>query len=76
MFVWQVQIYCQNSQSGVSIEFSNLIVVDVLVAEYQDSIKTAIPQIIELFHSSNQTVCEAAAEVFLKLSKQGKYPIL
>ena len=66
----------QNSQSKVSIEISDLIVVDVLVAEFRVSIGGAIPQIIALLGDGDRDVRKAGADAFSELSEQGKYQIL
>jgi hypothetical protein len=72
VFVWQEQIHCQNSQSKVRYQFSDLNVVDVLVAELRESIRPAIPQIISLLSDSELNVRMAGADALAKLSGQGK----
>ena len=46
-------------------------VVDVLVAEFRESIRPAIPQIIALLSDSGWNVREAGADVLSKLLGQG-----
>ena len=48
-------------------------VVDELVAEYQESIQSAIPQINALFHNSNKSIVhQVGAHILPKISGQGK----
>jgi len=75
MFVRPVQTHCRNSQNKVGIEFSDLSVVHVLVDEYRESIRPAIPQIIALLGDSNWYVRKAGADTLSKLSEQGRHRI-
>ena len=46
-------------------------IVDVLVAEFRESIRPAIPQIIALLRDSEWNVRGAGADALSKLSEQG-----
>ena len=59
------------SEYGKISNFLTLNVVDVFVAEFQESIRSAIPQIIDLLGSSLD-VCIVATNALVKLSEQGK----
>ena len=72
MFVLQVQMHCQNSQSKVRYKFSDLDDTDVIVAEFHQSILPSIPKIVSLLSDGQQSVRIAGADALLKLSKQGK----
>ena len=47
-------------------------IADVLVAEYQESIILAIPQIIGFLSDSDWNLRKAGADALSKLSEQGK----
>ena len=65
-------MHYQNSQDMVNIKFSDLNIVDVLlVAEFQELIKDAIPQIITLV-KSQESRSDFAANTLAILSEQGK----
>ena len=49
----------------------DLIVVDVLVAEFRESIRPAIPEMVNLLNSWESGFFEAVANI-LKLSERGK----
>ena len=66
-------MHSRNSQSKVSIKISDLLVVDILVAEFRESVEAAIPQIIGLLDSSKWKVRKEGVDIFSKLSEQGKY---
>ena len=60
------------SEQG-KVKISDLNVVDVLVlAEYRESIRPAIPEIIDLLSHEELDVCEVAADALSKLSEHGK----
>ena len=65
-------MYCQNSQSKVRYKLFNLIDTDVLVAEFRESIKPAVPEIISFLSDSELNVCMAAADALSKLSEKSK----
>jgi len=71
----RVQTHCRNSQSKVDIEFSDLNFTDVLVVEYRESIRPAIPQIIALLGDSDWKVCKAGVDTLSKLTEQGRHRI-
>ena len=56
------------------IKFSYLyVVIDALfVAEFRESIRAAIPQIITLLRPWKSYICEVGADALAKLSEQGK----
>ena len=61
------------SKLGNKSSFSDLHVVDVLVAEFRESAGPAIPQMIHLLGSSfSSHVCTAVANALVKLSEHGK----
>ena len=66
-------MHSRNSQSKVSIEIFDLIVVDILVAEFREPVEAAIPQIIGFLDNSNWNFRKAGANAVSKLSEQGKY---
>ena len=53
-------------------KISDLTVVDVLVAEFRESISPIIPEIISLLFDWEINVRKAAADALWKLSEQGK----
>ena len=65
-------MHCRNSQSKVRYRNSDLSVVDVLVAEFGESIRPAISQIIGLLSHSESNVRRAGADALSKFSEQGK----
>ena len=65
-------MHCQNSQSKVRYLNPDLNVADVLVAEFRESIRRAIPQIVSLLSYSERYVRIAGADALSKLSKEGK----
>lgn len=66
-------MHCLNSQSKVRYKIFDMSVADVLVAEYQESIGPAIPQMITLLRSWKESdIFIAAANVLSKLSEHGK----
>jgi hypothetical protein len=60
------------SEQGKNIKYSSLALLMSSVAEFQESIGSAIPQIIAFLSDSNWGVCLAGANALLKLSEQGK----
>ena len=60
------------SEEGKVLKFSDLNVVDELAAEFRESIKLAIPKIIDLLWHVEPNVCKVGADALSKLSKQGK----
>ena len=73
MLVEQLQMHCQNSQSKVRYKFSDLSVADVLVAECRESIGPAIPQMITLLRSWEESdIFKAVANALSNLSEHGK----
>jgi len=44
----------------------------MIIAEFQVSIRPAIPHLIALLSDSDEGLCTAGADAFLKLSEQGK----
>jgi len=44
----------------------------IIVAEFRESIRPAIPQIIALLRDSDEDVCRAGTEALFTLSEQGK----
>ena len=72
MFVSQVHMHCRNSQSKVRYKFFDLNDADVFVAEFRESIRRAIPQIVSLLSDSEENACIAGADALLNLSEQGK----
>ena len=60
------------SEQGKVSKISSLNVVDVLVAEFRESIKPAIPRIIVLLSDKELDVRKAAVDALLKFSEQGK----
>jgi len=75
LFVWRVQTHCRNSQSKVGIEFSDLNSADVLVVEYRESIRPAIPPIIALLNDEDPSVRKVGVDTLWKLSEQGRHRI-
>jgi len=75
LFVWRVQTHCRNYQSKVGIEFSDLSVVHVLVDEYRESIRHAIPQITGLLNDKDLSVRMAGVDTLWILSEQGRHQI-
>lgn len=76
MFVGRVQMHYSNFLSKVAYEVSNLNIVDVLsVAEFRESIRAAIPQIVNLLRPWKSYICELGANALLKLSEQGNVSI-
>ena len=71
MFVSQVHMHCRNSQSKVRYKFFDLNDADVFVAEFRESIKPHIPEIISLLSDSVLDVRMVGADVLSKLSEQG-----
>jgi hypothetical protein len=65
-------MHCQNSQSNVRNNFSDLNDADVLIADFRESIIHAIPKIIAFLSDSELNVCCAGADALAKLSEQGK----
>lgn len=55
---------------------SDLNVIDVLVAEFQDLVRPSIPHIIGLLGDSGLNVCVAGVDALSKLSEQGLWRIL
>lgn len=51
---------------------SNLNVVDVHVAEFRETIRGAIPEIIDLLEHSELNVLRAGADALAKLAEQGE----
>ena len=47
-------------------------VIDVLVAEFRESIKVAIPEMITLLRSGDSNIRKVAVNALLKLSEIGK----
>ena len=72
MFVLQVQKHCQTSQSKVKYKFSDLSDTNVFIAEFRESIRPAIPEIISLLSDSVSDVRITGEDVLLKLSQQGR----
>ena len=72
VFVRRGQIHCWNSQSKVEYQISDLNGIDVLLAEFRESIQPAIPQIVDLLGHPNSGVCKEGANTLLKLSEQGR----
>ena len=68
-------MHWSNSQSKVRYQFSELNVVDVLVAEFRASIRPAILQMIDLLEIGNSDVCKVVVNALAKLSEQGKVSI-
>jgi len=60
------------SEQGKVPKFSDLNDIDVLVAEFQESIEKAIPQIIALLHNSQLIVRQAGLDALSSLSKHGE----
>jgi HEAT repeat protein len=60
------------SEQGKNIKYSGLALLMSTIAEFQESIVSAIPQIIALLSDSDLDVCLAGANTLLKLSEQGK----
>ena len=54
------------------VKISDLNVVDVLLAEFRESIRPAIPRIIDLLSHGELNVRGAAADALSKLSEHGK----
>ena len=65
-------MHCQNSQSKVRYKFPDLDDADIFVAEYRESIRPAIPQIISLLSNSDSDVRRTGADALSKLSGHGK----
>ena len=64
-------MHCQNSQCKVKYKFSDLDNTDAFVAEFQESIKPAIPEIVSLLSDHEGNVRIAGAGALSKLSEQG-----
>jgi HEAT repeat protein len=62
----------RNSHSKVRYKFSDLNDTEVLVAEFQESIRPAIPQFITLLSDGELDVREAGVGALVKLSEQSK----
>jgi hypothetical protein len=62
MFVGQVQVYWRSSHSKVRYIFYDLNDTDELVAEFQESVRAAIPQDIALFSNNTSIVRRAGAD--------------
>jgi HEAT repeat protein len=60
------------SEQGRNIEYSGLSLLMSTIAEFQESIVSAIPQIIAFLSDSDSYVRSAGANTLLKLSEQGK----
>jgi hypothetical protein len=60
------------SEQGKNNKYSGLALLMSTIAEFQESIGSAIPQIIALLSGSNGYVHSAGANTLLKLSEQGK----
>jgi HEAT repeat protein len=60
------------SVHGKNIKYSGLALLMSSVAEFQESIVSAIPWIITFLSDSNSYVCSAGAKALSKLSEQGK----
>jgi HEAT repeat protein len=60
------------SEQGKNIKYSSLALLMSTVAEFQESIGSAIPQIITFLSDSNSHICSAGAVALSKLSEQGK----
>jgi hypothetical protein len=67
----QLQMHYQNFQNMVRYQISDLTVVDVLVAEFRETIMHAIPKIIAFLSLTELNVRQAAAYALSKLSGQG-----
>ena len=65
-------MHCRNFQNMVKYKIPDLDDADVLVAEFRESIRRAIPQIVSLLSDSEENACIAGADALLKLSEQGK----
>ena len=67
-------MHYQNSQSIVRCQVFDLIVIDVLVGEFHESIGSAIPKMIAHLTSFKlpSDVFEALANALTKFSEQGK----
>ena len=62
-----------SEQGNVRYIFSDLTVTDVLVAEFRESVKPAIPQMIALLGSWKESdIFKAVANALSKLSEHGK----
>ena len=62
------------SGQGNVLSFSDPDIVDVItiIAEFRESIRDAIPELITLLRPWSWDVCEAAANALVKLSEQGQ----
>ena len=67
-----MQIHCGNFQSKVRHIYFDLNNTDVLVAEFRESIRPAIPKIGSLLSDGQWSVRVAGADALSKLSEQGK----
>ena len=64
----------EHGNLNISYQASDLNVV-LFVAEFQESIRVAIPQIITLLRPWNSYICEVGADALVKLSEQGRVSI-
>ena len=72
MFVSQVHVHCRNSQSKVRYKISDPNDADVFIAEFRESIRRAISEIVSLLSDGESDVRRAGADALAKLSEQGK----
>jgi HEAT repeat protein len=69
-------MHCRNSQTKVIYQVSPLNVTDVLLAEFRESIRPAIPEIFSFLGDSELNVRKAGADALAKFSEQGKVSII
>ena len=60
------------SEQGKVSKIFGLNIIDVLVAEFRDSVRPTIPRIVALLCDRDWPVCKEDLDVLLKLSEQGK----
>jgi hypothetical protein len=72
-FLKQLQMHYRNYQNMVRYQISDLKVVDVLVAEFRESIMPAIPQMIALLGTWEASdIHKLVSNALSKLSEHGK----
>ena len=64
-------MHCRNSQRKVRYQISDLDDADVFVAEFRESIRPAIPEIVSFLSDGERNVRISAADALSKLSEQG-----
>ena len=65
-------MHCRNSLSKVWYNFFDLDDADVFVAEFRESIRPVIPEIVSLLSDGERSVRIAGADALSKLSEHGK----